>query len=678
VVPPGERDTVTLTFCPRTPADSTQMECRAALHIKASGSQWSNTLETFLVGKRALTFRPRPTSVQFPYGVVDVLSPQILSVVLKIPDFRLNPGQDRVVVDSVSFFPDERIFTISQPTVWPQTINPGDSLVVQVRQRPRAPRDYRARIKFWFSSPCIGWDTTVLVRGGGFAQTRGLQFSFDALRPLPDTFRMISCDTLNVPLYSSIKIDASVVDIKMRVDFDSTQLRLFDITSSLIGNECVSQTGGVKFKPSLAYVPSPYGGQAVTLKNFCGIDSTQPFAVLRFVTTNNNRASSRLTIDSINFDTEDVILYKLIATGDRGTIMALKSEIAISQPVKFDSVRILECAERTVTVVNTGDVYNAVTELLDLPAYTTIVGSVPAIGDSVAPGDSVVVTLRFCPLEERPFNSSPRIVSGYPCDVRDTTTADGWGYAPEFDLCLLPTATFFTPSTFKATIGDTILVPVMLEKDIAATYNGITHYLNGLNFDVSVTYEPRSLKFIDMQTAAKPAHTTVTAALGQVGISVRGADTVRSGQVAVLRFVTTVPEQVATAINVSSSGYTSDSLQFLDVTPKPGSTTVETSGRCNITVVKFAPTGRPRMQVVPQPVANEAIVSFRMQETVPVMLDVVDSRGVVVRTVLDGSVTLTGGEYALRFDTADLPSGMYVLRISAGVYASTVPFVIAK
>jgi hypothetical protein len=489
---------------------------------------------------------------------------------------------------------------------------------------------------------------------------------------------MISCDTLNVPLYSSIKIDASVVDIKMRVDFDSSQLRLLDITSALTGNECVSQTGGVKFRPSLSFAASPYGGQAVTMKNFCGIDSTKPFAVLRFVTTNNNRASSRLTIDSINFDTEDVILYKLIATGDRGTILALKSEIAISQPVAFDSVRILECAERSLTVVNTGDVPNAVTELLDLPQYTTLVGSVPPLGDSVRPGDSVVVTLRFCPLREQYFQSAPRVVSGYPCDVRDTTDADGWGYAPELDVALLPTSQFFVPATFAGAIGDTIDVPVMLDKDISATYNGVEYFLNGLNFDLAVTYAPRALKYIGLVSAAEPANTTVTDSLGRIDIAVRGADTLRSGPLATLRFVVAVPDSVNSSIDVTSGGYTSDSLQFLDIVPRSGASPVSVAGRCNISVVKFAPTGRPRIQIAPQPAADMATVSFRMQETVPVFLDVVDPRGMNVRTVLDGSVTLSGGEYSVRFDTADLPSGMYVLRITAGVFVSSVPFVIAK
>ena len=161
-------------------------------------------------------------------------------------------------------------------------------------------------------------------------------------------------------------------------------------------------------------------------------------------------------------------------------------------------------------------------------------------------------------------------------------------------------------------------------------------------------------------------------------MAVRGADSVRSGPLLTLRFVMMVPDTSQSNLSVVSSGYTSDSLQFLDVTPKPGITPVRIAGRCNITVVKFSGVGKPRMQILPQPAANEATVNFRIQETVPVMLDVVDSRGVVVRTMLDGTLTLSGGEYALRFDTADLSSGMYVLRISAGVYTSTMPFVIAK
>jgi hypothetical protein len=84
------------------------------------------------------------------------------------------------------------------------------------------------------------------------------------------------------------------------------------------------------------------------------------------------------------------------------------------------------------------------------------------------------------------------------------------------------------------------------------------------------------------------------------------------------------------------------------------------------------------MQVHPQPVRDEALITFRMQETVPVTIDIIDARGIVVSKLLDGSTTLTGGEYAVRASTSDLPSGMYIVRLHAGVFAQTIPIVITK
>ena len=677
-IPPGERDSVIISFCPRTPAETAQIDCRAMLNIAARGSQWSANLETFLIGKRALTFRPTPTSIQFPYGVVDVVSPTIQTVNVQIPDFTLNPSQDQVVIDSVTFEPNERVFFVDTPTTWPQVINPGETLKLTVRQRPRAPRDYRARLKMWMSKPCSGWDTTVLVRGGGFAQTRGLQFTFDPTRIQPDTFAMVSCDTLHVPVYSSIKIDASVVDITMRVDYDSTQLRLFDVTSPLLANMCTSATGGVQFTPSRSVTPSAYGGQNVLLKNFCGIDSLSPFAVLSFVTLNNNRADSRLTIDSINFDTEDVILYRLIATGDRATILAQKSDISIRNQPQFDSVRILDCVDRTLTVMNTGDVPNTVDMLLDLPDWVTVVSSNPAAGNLVPPGDSAVMTLRYCPRATQDVDSAIAGVSLTPCEVRDTTRVYGTGYAPVFNVSLAPTRTFFLPDSISATIGDTIEIPIMIDKDISATYGGVTYFLNGLSFDVTLDYVPRSLKFLDVPFLAEPSSTTVTSSLGSVRFNVQGADTIRSGPLARVRFVMMVPEVVQSDVLVTSRGFTSDSLQFLEVVPAGGRAPVVTGERCNVTVVRYATVGRPMMQVHPQPVRDEALITFRMQETVPVTIDIIDARGVVVSKLLDGSTTLTGGEYAVRASTSDLPSGMYIVRLHAGVFAQTIPIVITK
>jgi hypothetical protein len=67
-----------------------------------------------------------------------------------------------------------------------------------------------------------------------------------------------------------------------------------------------------------------------------------------------------------------------------------------------------------------------------------------------------------------------------------------------------------------------------------------------------------------------------------------------------------------------------------------------------------------------------------MQETVPVLLEILDSRGSIIETVLDGELTLNGGEYALKINTANYAAGLYFVRISAGVFSSTSTMMISK
>lgn len=676
-IPAQSRDTVTVRFCPNTPADSTSTLVEALLHVKASGSGWSRELETYLYGKRSLTFTPWPRLVQFPSGVIDVLSPAARNVDLRIPGFNVNPSQDPVTIDSITFEPDERVFFVTQPAVFPFTINPGEVVRLELRQRPRAPRNYEARMVIHYSDPCVGRDTTVLVRGSGFAQPRGLAFSFDPQRALPDTFSMVSCDTLLVPIYSSIVIDASVVDVMMRVDFDTTQLRLLDVQSPLLQNTCTSATGGIVYTPSIQTAPSVRGGVDVLMKNFCGIDSLSAFGILRFVTVANNRVDSRVVIDSINFDTEDVILYKLIATGDRGRVLGYLSEVDVVPPPPFDSVRILDCREQVIVVRNVGDVAHTVDSLLDLPVNTTIVGIVPPVGDSIAPGDSALITVRFCPRSEDSVGSAPIAVSTSPCDTRDTSAITGFGYAPELPVAVAVTPTFFRIDTVGGTIGDTIELPVMLDRDLSATYNGTTYWLEGLSFAMQVRYAVRSLQYLDAPYLAQPAAMSVDQpAVGTVVIQVQGADSVRSGTLARLRFLVTVPEFAQTDVSVTAAGFVSDSLQFLDIVPSGSATPFVTAGECRLTVLTFSTPAPSSIRVVPHPVQDDATVRFTMQETVPVTLELMDMHGMVVRTLLDGSQRLQGGEYQAEFSTRDLPSAVYYLRIAAGVFSSTIPVVV--
>lgn len=678
-IPPNSRDTVTITFCPRSPAEDTLVDCQAVVHIKARGSGWNKTTETFLAGKRSLTFKPTPVRLQFAPGPVDVLSVAPLRATVKIPGILQNPLQDEVTIDSVTFTPNERVFFMTNPaaTAFPMLIRPGDSLVIDVRQRPRAPRLYESRLTLHFSTPCGGFDTTVLVRGSGFAQPRGLLFSFDPPRVQPDTFSMISCDTLTVPIWSSISIDASVVDVSMRLDFDTLQLRLLDVQSPLMSRTCTSATGGLSFNPSLTISPAAVGGFTVLCKNFCGIDSTTPFAFARFVTAANNRVNSPLTVDSINFDTEDVLIYRLIANGDDATVLALKSEIVAQVSVPFDSVRVLDCEDRTVTVRNTGDLPNTIDNILGLTPDVQFVVSTPPLGSTIAPGDSLVATLRFCPSRDYALDTSFRVVSRTPCETLDTSATTGQGFAPVINVGMMATRTFYVADSIRAAIGDTIAIPVMLATDIAADYQGRRYWLNGLSFDVDVDFNPRALKFIGARQLAESS-TTVSSVPGNVRLSTATADTLAQGVFALLDFVVAVPDVETGTIGVRLSPFVIDSLPFLTVVTADTATPIEISGQCNIRILQFSSVADPIITVRPMPVADVATITFRMQETVPVRLVVTDALGRVVRTLLDGSLVMAGGEYEVSTPVADLPSGLYTIRIEAGEFVTATPLLLAR
>ena len=217
----------------------------------------------------------------------------------------------------------------------------------------------------------------------------------------------------------------------------------------------------------------------------------------------------------------------------------------------------------------------------------------------------------------------------------------------------------------------------MLDSNVAATYNGQEYWLQALDVDVDVTYAPRSLKFIDATWLAKPEGTTVNYLQhGEIRLELRDVDSLASGEVARLRFLVTVPEFDQTDIMVEASGFLSDSLQFLDIVPSGNETPFITDGKCDITVVTFSTVGVPVMRIAPNPVSDDATISFRMQETVPVTLLLVDASGQTVMSLLDGTDRLVGGEYQVRFNTSDLPAGVYHARIQAGVFTQTRPFVV--
>ena len=108
---------------------------------------------------------------------------------------------------------------------FPIILDSADYLAIRIDYLPRAVRTYYARMAIHYSKPCNAVDTTVIVFGNSFAPAFGLSFNFNNDMQT-DTFRVVNCDTLYVPVCSSRNIPADIIDIKCRIGYNKIILIL--------------------------------------------------------------------------------------------------------------------------------------------------------------------------------------------------------------------------------------------------------------------------------------------------------------------------------------------------------------------------------------------------------------------------------------------------------------------
>ncbi len=672
-IPPDSRDTVRVVFCPRTPAEDKYVDCAANMRLAASGSGWNASYRVFLIGKRSLLYKPSPPANVFVPARVDTIStPKYITVI--IPSILTNPDQYPVTIDSVSFDPEERVFSYSDTKgrPFPITLNPGDTLRVRVDFKPRAARTYNARMLLHVSNPCKDIDTTVQLSGNGFAPAFGLDFNFDNKRIEIDTFKITTCDTLFIPVFTTRQIPANLVDIFCRIGYDTTEFRYVGATSEYLNTQCFPQ-----YSPLITAKPSPTVGTEFVLKNFCAVDSLKPFLIAKLMSKTGKRADKRVTVDSISFDTEQTILFQILAGADEGRVIVQKTEITVIDSINFDSVRVLDCSDRTVTIKNTGDVPVVIDSLPGLGKDLSIVGSVPVNTQLLNVGDSIVYTVRFCPSREIPAPSQLKARSIIPCTVFDSTSVAGLGYAPDIPVGLAFSSNFVFPDSLAGTLGDTVKIPVFIEKDFSATYKGTTYWLKAMNFDVNVTYNPITLKFLSASSSITP-NLVVSPLLGSISLNYTNMDDVKAGEIAELKFLVTVPDTLISPMKVVASNFHTDSLQFIDIIPLAGRSPFITGGKCTITTLKYSASNPNLAQNKPNPFNGSTSIEFSTQETAPVTLKIYSMAGELVKTILDGSQVLVGGNYSVDISGENLNSGMYYYVIQAGMFIDSRTMTVVK
>jgi hypothetical protein len=647
-VAPGTIDTLLVRFCPNIPAEAKNLLANATLHIRAKTSGWSQEFKTTLSGRRELNFTPSRVLVSFPATRVDTSATPI-PVDITVPDAFQNPSGDSIVITGLSFVPDQRVFSVvaadgSSP---PWVIKRGKKFTFLVKFIPRAPKDYTARLNIFTSFPCDGVDTTILVKGSGFAPAFGLQMAFDTAAIGLDTFRLTTCDTLELPVMINRAIPQDVIDIAFRIGYDSTTLKLLDVTSPYTTKSTVADTGD----GARVYLKDARSAQAGTI------------AIVRFTVTGGATAFP-VRLDEIDFDSDSLVFFKIIAGIDRGWVIVDQPMIAITDTTRFDTVNIRDCADRQVVVRNPGAIPIRFDSLAGLPPAHRVTASSVPLPTTIAPGDSVTLTVTFCPFIERTYDSTLLSVSTDPCPIVDSGLVHSFGYAPPFPMRLLLDPNGNTRDTIGGTIADTIRVPILADRDIPQT---------PLTVNMMLLYNKRALQFLDVTSTY-----TTTASAAQIGngiqITLPHCDSIRQGTIATMRFIVAVPDSILSPMLLVPMKFESDTTFFIKLDPPitTGDTSiVKVDPRCNISRLNFRGGNNKLSAPTPNPNNGHVAIEAEIVEDARVKLRLFNSAGIEVIDLLDGTQLLTGGSYRFEFDIHSLPSGDYFYVLEAGTFRAT-------
>ena len=651
-IAPQTQDTLVVSFCPNIPAINANVISNAMLHIRASTPGWSQEFKTTLSGRRELNFQPNRATVQFPATRVDTAAPSV-TVDLTVPDQFANPSGDSVVITGLAFRPDQRVFSVraanNAPLPW--TIRRGQRFPIVVGFYPRAPKLYTARLEITTSSPCAGVDTTILVRGEGFAPAFGLALAFDTARVGRDTMRLTTCDTLELPIVSNRQIPQQVIDLAFRIGYDSTALKLLGITSKYTTQATVADTGD--------------GARASLVDAwYVGADT---IALLRFAVIG-GPVSFPITLDSIVFDSDSLMFYKIVAGGDRGFVIIDEPRIAISSMTAFDTVNVRSCADRIVVVSNPGAIPVRFDSLGALPPGHRITASTRPIPATLAPGDSIAITLTYCAFEEAVYDTTILAVSNEPCAIADTGRVRSIGYAPPFPVSFLFDPNVGVVDEIRGAIADTVEVPITVDRDIPQT---------PLDVEMLVSYNRRALQLLEVTSRyGTPAAVEST---GGVTLTMNGTDSIVAGELMKMRFAVAVPDTIVSPIRIDRAGirFASDSAFFVKLVPSGDTSRVAVDARCNITRMSFRGGLNKLAAGVPNPASTTIAFEVEFVEDGRPRMSVADAAGIEVARLLVGE-PLSGGRYRLELDVRELASGVYYCVFDNGRYRAVERFVVRK
>lgn len=653
IIPPGESDTLVISFCPNVPAIPANLTMNAQLTIHATTPAYSQTYKTILSGRREMNFQPKVNIVSFAPTRVDTNAAS-QKVLIIIPNAFQNPSGDSIVFTGTSFKPDDRVFTVSECSgeLPPWVRYRGDTLCLKFDFKPRAPKKYRARLNLATAYPCAGVDTTILVTGEGFAPAYGMQVAFDTSNLGADTLRLTTCDTLLIPIMATKDMPQDIIDMLFRIGYDSLSVKILDVTSAYSTDVSIQDTGD---------------GARIRLKDMRKAKAGV-VAYVRFIPfPGGGPKQFNIFLDDVNFDSDSLVSFKIVTGIDRGYVIIDDPQIRISPLANFDTVKIKDCKDQFVTVYNPGAVAILFDSLSTMPRYHRVTASSKPLPTMIAPGDSVVLTVTFCPRREGLIDTSIWSYSSAPCPIQDTGLIHSYGWAPPFPFTMAFDANIGFADTLSGAITDTVEMPIIIDRDFVQ---------RPIDVRFSVNYNQRALKYL----SAKSQYVTPDVTVTDSGITMVLAkcDTISKGEIARMRFLMCVPDSVISPMVLVPGYFTSDSLFYVKPVATGDTGMVKVGPHCSISYLRF--TGGTNAITIPRPNPTTGIVEMEVEffEDVAPKLVIYNSTGLQVLKVLDGTAQMKGGRYKLSFDLRQLSEGAYIMTFDAGRFHATEKIILRK
>ncbi|GAB5465135.1 MAG: hypothetical protein Kapaf2KO_05710 [Candidatus Kapaibacteriales bacterium] len=669
-IPADSRDSVNLLFCPKQINSRDSIARETNVVIRASGEGWGpRDFNIYLNGKQSLLFEPTPDTTGFPPTRVDTLSEPQYGYVKVPDDISINPNQEIIRIDSVTFSPNERVFTASDSMLrnFPIFVTSLDSLNIKFDFYPRAPRIYEARALLHISSPCTTIDSTLFITAEGYAPAFGLDFTIENHLLDLDEIQIAECDTLLVPIYTNRAIPATVVDIDFKLEYDKTKYKYLDITSDYLLDE--NKCDG--FEPSFNRVDSTPQADYYKVRNFCAVDSLKPSSNVRLIPQNIFRDTSDIKVDSISFDTQDIILFNVLANGDEADAIVDEVSFSILNNLSFPPTQVLDCKIDTIDILNDGQIYFNVEEVFGLGIDTLEIIEIVGGFEVVNPGDTAKVIIRYCPKSPNAISNDLQIAVDR-CKLSDSTSVRGIGFAPDFFAKSGTPNSFIVPlDTIYGQNGEVIEVPIAYEKDISIDFNGTTYFLKDVNYKTKLNWNPRALKLLEFTSAQYTPAQIVEETPGELILEYENLPEVYAGERGIAKFLVTVPDVQESSITVLNYDFSTDSILFYNLEETTNRLLFSSAESCDISTLRYSDNISALYQNYPNPWQTATEIKYSIMEYAqPVYLKIYDMQGQLIKVILDGEF-LEAGEYSITLSEIDIPNGVFYYELKNGLFEKT-------